>query len=58
VFEVLGVSVKTLQKWDRECKFKAFRTPSNRRYCTDEHLKIFNERRKEICSKDLKQNSE
>jgi len=56
--EMLGVSVKTLQRWDREGKLKAFRTPSNRRYYTDEHLKVFNEGRKEICSKDLKQKLE
>ena len=31
---MLGVSVKTLQRWDREGKLKAFRTPSNRRYYT------------------------
>lgn len=32
--EMLGVSVKTLQRWDRENKLKAFRTPSDRRYYT------------------------
>lgn len=32
--EMLGVSVKTLQRWDREGKLKAFRTPSDRRYYT------------------------
>ena len=56
--EMLGVSVKTLQRWDREGKLKAFRTPTDRRYYTDEHLKVFNEGRKVICSKDLKLNSE
>lgn len=56
--EMLGVSVKTLQRWDREGKLKAFRTLTNRRYYTDEHLKIFNEGRRIICSKDLKLNSE
>lgn len=30
--EMLGVSVKTLQRWDREGKLKAFRTPTDRRY--------------------------
>ena len=56
--EMLGISVKTLQRWDREGKLKAFRTPSNRRYYTDEHLKVYNEGRCDICSKDLKLNSE
>lgn len=32
--KMLGVSVKTLQRWDRECKLNACRTPSNRRYYT------------------------
>jgi len=32
--EMLGVSVKTLQRWDREGKLKAFRTPTDRRYYT------------------------
>ncbi len=32
--KMIGVSVKTLQRWDREGKFKAYRTPSNRRYYT------------------------
>lgn len=32
--ELLGVSVKTLQRWDREKKLCAFRTPTNRRYYT------------------------
>jgi len=32
--EMIGVSVKTLQRWDREDKLKAYRTPSNRRYYT------------------------
>lgn len=37
--EKLGVSVKTLQRWDRDGKLVASRTPSNRRYYTDEQLK-------------------
>jgi len=32
--EMIGVSVKTLQRWDNDGKFKAFRNPSNRRYYT------------------------
>lgn len=33
---MLGVSVKTLQRWDNEGKLKACRNPSNRRYYTHE----------------------
>lgn len=32
--ELLGVSVKTLQRWDREGTLTANRTPTNRRYYT------------------------
>lgn len=32
--EMIGVSVKTLQRWDKDNKLKAFRNPSNRRYYT------------------------
>ena len=32
--ELLGVSVKTLQRWDREGTLTADRTPTNRRYYT------------------------
>jgi len=49
--EMVGVSVKTLQRWDRRGKLKAFRTPTDRRYYTDEHIKVFNEGRRIICSK-------
>jgi putative resolvase len=34
----LGVSVKTLQRWDREGRLKPSRTPSNRRVYTDAQL--------------------
>ena len=34
VAELLGISVKTLQRWDREEILKANRTPTNRRYYT------------------------
>ena len=33
---MVGVSVKTLQRWDNEDILKAFRTPSNRRYYTNQ----------------------
>lgn len=32
--KMLGVSVKTLQRWDNDNKLTAFRNPSNRRYYT------------------------
>lgn len=32
--EMIGVSVKTLQRWDNEGKLKAFRSASDRRYYT------------------------
>lgn len=34
-----GISVKTLQRWDREGVLKAFRSPTGRRYYTEEQLK-------------------
>ena len=39
--EFLGVSVKTLQRWDREGILKAKRTPTDRRYYTyDQYLQF------------------
>ncbi len=39
--ELLGVSVKTLQRWDREDILKAKRTPTDRRYYTyDQYLEF------------------
>jgi putative resolvase len=32
--EMIGVSVKTLQRWDNGGKLKAFRSPTDRRYYT------------------------
>lgn len=32
--EMIGVSVKTLQRWDKDNKLKTFRTPTDRRYYT------------------------
>ena len=34
--EKLGVSIKTLQRWDNASKLKAKRTPSNQRYYTED----------------------
>ena len=42
--KLLNVSVKTLQRWDREGILKAFRTPTNRRYYTNEHLILYKSR--------------
>ena len=39
--ELVGVSVKTLQRWDREGTLKANRTPTDRRYYTyDQYLQF------------------
>ena len=45
---LIGVSVKTLQRWDNENKLKAYRNPANRRYYThSQYLKYmgFNNRK-------------
>ena len=34
--ELINVSIRTLQRWNVEGKRKAFRTPTNRRYYTQE----------------------
>ena len=34
--KLIGVHIKTLQKWDKEGKLKAHRTPTNRRFYTHE----------------------
>ena len=39
--ELINVSVKTLQRWDRENVLKAFRTPTDRRYYTYEQYLEF-----------------
>ena len=36
--EIVGVTVRTLQRWDREGRLKPPRTLTNRRYYTDEHI--------------------
>lgn len=36
--EILGVSVSTLQRWDREGRLKAYRTVAGRRYYTQKQL--------------------
>lgn len=48
--ELLGVSVKTLQRWDREGTLKANRTPTNRRYYTyDQYLQFKGIRSRWFC---------
>jgi predicted site-specific integrase-resolvase len=37
----IGMSVTTLQRWDREGVLLANRTPTNRRFYTDDHVKAF-----------------
>ena len=37
--EKIGVSVKTLQRWDRDGKLVSSRTPSNRRFYTESQLR-------------------
>lgn len=39
--ERIGKSVKTLQRWDNDGIFKARRTPTNRRYYTEEDLQLY-----------------
>ena len=39
--ELLNVSVKTLQRWDRDKILIAKRTPTNRRFYTEEQLQEY-----------------
>lgn len=45
--EMIGVSVKTLQRWDREGVLKAYRTPKDRRYYTDKQYAEYIQARKD-----------
>lgn len=38
---LIGVDIKTLQRWDRKGLLVAYRTPTNRRYYTNEQLKRY-----------------
>ena len=49
--ELLGVSVKTLQRWDREGTLTANRTPTNRRYYTYKQYLEFKGKQKMIHAK-------
>ena len=37
----INVTVNTLQRWDREGTLKADRSPTNRRFYTDDHYKQY-----------------
>ena len=39
--KLIGVSVKTLQRWDNSGKFKALRTPANHRFYTQEQYEKY-----------------
>ena len=39
--ELIGVSVKTLQRWDREGILEASRTPTDRHYCRPMYGRIW-----------------
>lgn len=39
--KLIGVHIKTLQKWDKEGKLIANRTPTNRRFYTHEQYLIY-----------------
>jgi DNA-binding transcriptional MerR regulator len=39
--KLIGVHIKTLQKWDREGKLVAHRSPTNRRFYTQEQYDAY-----------------
>lgn len=43
---LLGVSVRTLQRWDNQGILKAYRTPKNRRYYTHGQYEEYMEKAK------------
>lgn len=45
---MIGVSVKTLQRWDKEGKLKAYHTPTDRRYYTHKQIEGDKEIAKEL----------
>lgn len=53
VVKILNISMKTLQRWDTDGTFPAYRNPKNRRYYTQEQIdefldKTINKKRKNI----------
>lgn len=51
--EMIGVSVKTLQRWDREGILKAHRTPKDRRYYTDKQYTEYTGKREQKARKTI-----
>lgn len=51
--ERLGVTVRTLQKWDNAGKLKAYRTPTNRRYYTEEQYLNYVNNKQDVANIDL-----
>ena len=47
--ELLNVSVKTLQRWDRDGILTAKRTPTDRRFYTQEQLDEFIKKSEKKC---------
>ena len=39
--DLIGMSIRTLERWDKSGDLVAFRTPRGRRYYTDEHYKNY-----------------
>ena len=39
--EKIGISRSTLRRWDKKNVFKAYRTPSNYRFYTEEQVKEY-----------------
>ena len=39
--KLIGVHIKTLQRWDKEGKLKAYRGPTNRRFYTQEQYNMY-----------------
>ena len=50
---LIGMSIRSLERWDKEGDLVAFRTPRGRRYYTDEHYKKYRKRPIEKTSNDL-----
>lgn len=51
--DLIGMSIRTLERWDKEGDLVAFRTPRGRRYYTDEHYKNYRKKTIGKTSNDL-----
>lgn len=51
--ERLGVTVRTLQIWDKKGTLKAYRTPTNRRYYTEEQYLNYVNNKQDVANIDL-----